>query len=64
MDKIAIDTSIGAWRYTNKYDEDPEYMAQEYYEPGMAPRFALLRKQFGYHGEKSEYSFTWLDPDL
>ena len=64
VDKIAIDTSIGAWRYTNKYDEDPEYMAQEYYEPGMAPRFALLRKQFGYHGEKSEYSFTWLDPDL
>ena len=56
--------AVGAWRYTNKYDEDPEYMAQEYYEPGMAPRFALLRKQFGYHGEKSEYSFTWLDPDL
>ena len=64
VDKIAIDTSSGAWRYTSAHDEDPDYMAQEYYEPGLAPRFALLRKQFGYHGEQSEYSFTWLDPDI
>ena len=64
VDKIAIDTSSGTWRYTHEHDEDPDYMAQEYDEPGLAPRFALLRRQFGYNGEKSDYSFTWLDPDI
>lgn len=54
------DTSVAAWRYTTAHDDDPDYMAQDYYRPGLAPRFALLRQQFGY--DTLDYSFAWKDP--
>lgn len=64
VDMTHEDTSIGAWRYTTAHDNDPEYMAQDYYLAGCAPRYALLRVQFGYHGENSDYSFSWKDPNI
>lgn len=61
IDDCAYDTSVGAWRYTHKYDEDEAFMAKDYYRAGMAPRYALLRRQFGY--DNAEYSFARLDPN-
>ena len=63
MDTTHEDTSIGAWRFTTAWDEDEEYKAQDYYLAGCAPRYALLRVQFGYHGEASDYSYSWKDPN-
>ena len=60
INDVDYDTSIGAWRWTHEFDEDPEYMAQDYYREGMAPRYALLRQQFDY--DHRAYSFAWLDP--
>lgn len=54
------DTSNREWRFTDRYDDDPAYMACDYYRKGLAPRYALLRQQFGY--DYRAYSFAWLDP--
>ena len=64
VDDTHYDTTNASWRYTTAFDEDPDYMAKDYYYPGLAPRYALLRVQFGYHRELSEYSYSWLDPDI
>ena len=61
IDDYSWDTSIGSWRYTTDFDDDPEYLACDYYRQGMHPRFALLREQFGY--DSLAYSFMWLDPN-
>ena len=63
IDMTHEDTSVGAWRFTDAWDNDPDYMAQDYYLVGCAPRYALLREQFGYHGDNSDYSFSWKDPN-
>lgn len=60
INDVDYDTSVGAWRWTHDYDEDPEFMAQDYYREGLAPRYALLRQQFDY--DHRAYSFAWLDP--
>ena len=51
------------WRFTDAFDNDPDYKAKDYYYPGCHPRYALLRKQFGYNGDYSDYSYSWLDPN-
>ena len=57
-----IDTSTGEWRFKELEGEElEEYMQQPYYREGLAPRFALLRDQFGYG--TADYSFSWKDPD-
>lgn len=43
------DPCYGTWRYTDEYGTE------------FAPRYALLREQFGY--ETMDYSVFWLDPN-
>ena len=65
VDDVYYDTSIADWRYTDRYDDDPDYMAKDYYKPGCHPRYALLIRQFGYNGpDYSDYSYAWLDPNI
>ena len=59
------ETSTGTWRYKKVEGEELEwYRQQPYFREDrihMAPRFALLRDQFGY--DTLDYSFRWKDPD-
>ncbi len=59
------DTSVGEWRYKKLEGEELEWYRQQPYfredRINMAPRFALLRDQFGY--DTLDYSFRWKDPD-
>ena len=59
------DTSVGEWRYKKVEGEELEWYRQQPYfredRINMAPRFALLRDQFGY--DTLDYSFRWKDPD-
>ena len=63
MDDFSYNPSQVGWRWNSDYDNDPDYMAKDYYLPGCHPRYALLREQFGYSGENSAYSYSWLDPN-
>ena len=65
VDDYSYDSSLGEWRYTARYDDDPDYMAKDYYRPNYHPRYALLVQQFGYKGpDYSDYSYSWLDPNI
>ena len=63
VDDYGYDASQGGWRWSSDYDDDPDYKQMDYYIAGCHPRYALLRQQFGYRGDYSDYSFTWLDPN-
>lgn len=63
VDDFSSNPSQTGWRWNIDYDDDPEYMAKDYYQAGIHPRYALLIEQFGYHGENSDYSYSWLDPN-
>ena len=65
VDDYSYDSSLGEWRYTPRFDNDPDYMAKDYYRPNYHPRYALLVQQFGYKGpDYSDYSYSWLDPNI
>ena len=65
VDDYSYDSSLGEWRYTARFDDDPDYMAKDYYRPNYHPRYALLVQQFGYKGpDYSDYSYSWLDPNI